>query len=263
MNKVTGTIITLNNEKIIEDCIISLKSLCDEIIVVDSLSKDQTVKIAKDLGAKVHLQEFLGDGPQKQLAASYASNDWVFSLDADERVEADLIGYVKKLDLANSDFMSYSFKRRNYCGKKWIKAASFYPDRVIRLYNKKYTGYTSSTSHAYVDSPCLDVNCHITHYTYTSYTDWINKINFYSSQSAKTMHINGVKRSSIRPITHSLFAFFKKMFVKGGIFQGIDGFTVALTTMFNTYMKYIKLNELYDNNMDPSKHFPEKRSDKQ
>ena len=113
MNKITGTIITLNNEKIIEDCIISLKSLCDEIIVVDSLSKDQTVKIAKDLGAKVHLQEFLGDGPQKQLAASYASNDWVFSLDADERVEDDLIGYVKKLDLTNSDFMSYSFKRIN------------------------------------------------------------------------------------------------------------------------------------------------------
>ena len=75
------------------------------------------------------------------------------------------------------------------------------------------------------------------------------------------MNIKGVKKSHIRPITHSLFAFFKKMLVKGGIFQGIDGFTVALTTMFNTYMKYIKLNELYDNNKDPSKHFPTKDSD--
>ena len=79
-------------------------------------------------------------------------------------------------------------------------------------YNKKFTGYTDSTSHAYVDSSCLDVDCHITHYTYESYTDWINKINFYSTQSAKTMHTNGVKRSSIRPITHSLFSFFKKSF---------------------------------------------------
>ena len=58
------------------------------------------------------------------------------------------------------------------------------------------------------------------------------------------------------------FSFFKKMILKGGIFQGVDGFTVALTTMFNTYMKYIKLNELYDNNKDPSKHFPKKNSDK-
>ena len=79
MNKITGTIITLNNEKIIEDCIISLKSLCDEIIVVDSLSKDQTVKIAKDLGAKVHLQEFLGDGPQNHLRVSQGLCDLLLS----------------------------------------------------------------------------------------------------------------------------------------------------------------------------------------
>ena len=116
-----------------------------------------------------------------------------------------------------------------------------------------------STSHASVTSKCKNINLHITHYTYDSYTDWIDKINFYSTQSAKTMHVKGVKRSSIRPITHSLFAFFKKLIIKGGIFQGIDGFTVALTTMFNTYMKYIKLNELYDNNVDPKTHFPKSK----
>ena len=84
MNRITGTIITLNNETIIEDCILSLKNICDEIIVLDSLSNDRTVQIAKDLGARVYLQDFLGDGPQKKLAASFATNDWVFSLDADE-----------------------------------------------------------------------------------------------------------------------------------------------------------------------------------
>ena len=261
MNKISGTIITLNNELLIRDCIVSLKKICDEIIVVDSLSSDETTKIAEELGARVYLQDFLGDGPQKRLAASYANNQWVFSLDADERLEDDLINNVNSLDLNNTDFMSFSFKRRNFCGKKWIKAASFYPDRVTRLYNKNLTAYTASTSHAYVDAVSLDIDSHITHYTYKSYTDWINKVNFYSSQSAKTMHINGIKRSSIRPISHSLFAFFKKMFIKGGIFQGVDGFTVALTTMFNTYMKYIKLNELYDNNEDPTKHFPKKKSD--
>jgi len=260
MNKITGTIITLNNESIIRDCILSLKKICDEIIVVDSLSSDKTVKIAEELGAKIYLQAFLGDGPQKKLAASYASNKWIFSLDSDERLEDDLIESVNSLNLNITNYPAFSFKRRNYCGNKWIKAASFYPDRVVRLYDKNVTGYTSSTSHAFVDSACLNIDCHITHYTYDSYTDWINKINFYSSQSAKTMHINGVKRSSIRPITHSLFSFFKKMFIKGGLFQGIDGFTVALTTMFNTYMKYIKLNELYDNKQDPSKHFPKKES---
>jgi glycosyltransferase involved in cell wall biosynthesis len=262
MNKISGTIITLNNEKLITDCIMSLKKVCNEVIVLDSLSIDKTTEIAKELGARVYFQEFLGDGPQKKLASSYASNDWVFSLDADERLEDDLIEFVNSLELKTNNYKAFSFRRRNFCGKKWIKAASFYPDRVTRLYNKSLTNYTMSTSHAYVDSPAKSINCHLLHYTYSSYTDWINKVNFYSTTSAKTMHIAGIKRSSIRPVTHSLFSFFKKMFLKGGIFQGIDGFTVALTTMFNTYMKYIKLNELYDNNEDPSKHFPVKKSDK-
>ena len=171
MNKISGTIITFNNELLIRDCLVSLKKICDEIIVVDSLSSDDTVKIAKELGAKVYLQDFLGDGPQKRLAASYTKNKWVFSLDADERLEDDLIQNINSLNLNNTNFMSFSFKRRNFCGKKWIKAASFYPDRVIRLYNKNHTGYTLSTSHAHVDAACSNIDSHITHYTYKSYTD--------------------------------------------------------------------------------------------
>ena len=220
--------------------------------------QDNTISIAKNLGAKIYEQEFLGDGPQKKLAASYASNDWVFSLDSDERLEDDLIDFVQSLDLDASSFKAYSFKRRNFCGSKWIKAASFYPDRVTRLFNKNYVNYNSSTSHAFIDAKSRKLDLHIRHYTYQSYTDWINKINFYSTQSAKTLHSQGVKRSNIRPITHSLFAFFKKLIIKGGILQGLDGFTVATTTMFNTYMKYIKLNELYDKNVDPKNHFPKK-----
>ena len=68
MNKISGTIITLNNEKLITDCILSLQKVCDEVIVLDSLSSDRTTEIAKELGAKVYLQAFLGDGPQKKLA---------------------------------------------------------------------------------------------------------------------------------------------------------------------------------------------------
>ena len=117
MNKISGTIITLNNEKLITDCIISLKKVCDEVIVLDSLSIDKTTEIAKELGARVYLQEFLGDGPQKKLASSYASNDWVFSLDADERLEDDLIAFVNSLQLKTSNYEAFSFRRRNFCGK--------------------------------------------------------------------------------------------------------------------------------------------------
>ena len=259
MNNISGTIITNNEESQIEDCILSLQQICDEIIVVDSTSSDSTVEIATKLGAQVIQQSFLGDGPQKAFASSFAKNDWVFSLDADERLEEDLVEFVKKEKLENSKYDGYSFRRRNYSGKRWIKAAGFYPDRVIRLYNRKLINYDERTSHSFVSAKSeFKSNCHIAHYTYSSYTMWIEKINFYSTQSAKTLHSQGIKPSNIRPITHSIFAFFKKLLLKRGIFQGIDGFTVAITTMFNTYMKYMKLNELHEEKKDPSKHFPKK-----
>ncbi|MEC9205984.1 MAG: glycosyltransferase family 2 protein [Pseudomonadota bacterium] len=261
MNNISGTIITNNEEDQIKDCILSLKKICNEIIVVDSLSSDSTVEIAKELGAQVIKQNFLGDGPQKALASSFAKNDWVFSLDADERLEDDLITFINKENLQYSKYDGYSFRRRNFSGKRWIRAAGFYPDRVVRLYNKKLTNYDDRTSHSSVLTKSeFKSDCHITHHTYSSYTEWIEKINFYSTQSAKTLHTQGVQPSNIRPITHSIFAFFKKLFFKRGIFQGIDGFTVALTTMFNTYMKYMKLNELHQEKKDPKKHFPEKDS---
>ena len=223
------------------------------------MSSDSTAEIAEKLGAQVIKQNFLGDGPQKAFASSFAKNDWIFSLDADERLEDDLVEFINKENLQHSKYDGYSFCRRNFSGKRWIKAAGFYPDRVVRLYNKKLTNYDSRTSHSSVLTKFeFKSNSHITHYTYNSYAEWIEKINFYSTQSAKTLHSQGVKASNIRPITHSIFAFFKKLFLKRGIFQGIDGFTVALTTMFNTYMKYMKLNELHQEKKDPKKHFPKK-----
>ena len=259
MLKISGTIITLNNEPYIEDCIISLKKICDEIIVIDSLSNDRTREIASGLGAKVIKQKFLGDGPQKAFASQFTTNDWVFSLDADERLEKDLVNFVRNLNLKESKYDGYSFRRRNFAGNKWIKAAGFYPDRVVRLYNKKLTNYHKRTSHSYIEAKVVfKSDHHIKHYTYASFSDWIDRINFFSTESAKMLYQDGIKPSNIRPVLHSLYAFFKKLIFKGGIFQGIDGFSVAITTMFNTYMKYVKLNELHENKANPKKHYPRK-----
>ncbi len=115
-----------------------------------------------------------------------------------------------------------------------------------------------STSHASVISACKDIDFHITHYTYDSYTDWIDKIIFIAHKVLKQCTSKELKNQIYdQSLIHYLL--FLKINYKGGIFQGIDGFTVALTTMFNTYMKYIKLNELHDNNIDPKKHFPKSK----
>ena len=253
MNKITGTIITLNAEKYIERAIKSLQSICDEVIVLDSESTDLTRDIAMKSGAKVFIQSFLGDGAQKKEASKFSKNNWIFSMDADEYLANDLVEFIKTINLS-SDYDSYSFRRKNYCGDEWIKAAGFYPDEVTRLYDKTKVNYDTRADHAAVASiKRYKTKMHIIHNTYESMEEWVDKMNFRSSMSAQQLFKEGVKASSIRPIARCFFAFFKKLIIKGGIFQGKNGFKVALTTMFNTYLKYTKLNDLYKKNDSSNK----------
>ena len=253
MNKITGTIITLNAEKYIERAIKSLQSICDEVIVLDSESTDLTRDIAMKSGAKVFIQSFLGDGAQKKEASKFSKNNWIFSMDADEYLANDLVEFIKTINL-NGDYDSYSFRRKNYCGDEWIKAAGFYPDEVTRLYDKTKVNYDTRADHAAVASiKRYKTKTHIIHNTYESMEEWIDKMNFRSSMSAQQLFEDGVRASSIRPIIRCFFAFFKKLIIKGGIFQGKNGFKVALTTMFNTYLKYTKLNDLYKKNDSSNK----------
>lgn len=242
---ITGIIITLNEEKHIAACIESLKKVCNEVIVVDSLSTDSTVSIAKKYGAHVINQAYLGDGPQKAFGVPHAVNDWIFSLDADERLDDDLVNEVKRLDLSEED-TAYAFKRKNYVGDHWIKAAGFYPDYVTRLYNRKTSGYLDKKGHSKVKAPrIIRIRAHILHYTYNNYTHWMERINWLSTRDAWAYYQKGKKSSDLRPFLSAAGAFVRKYFIKGGMFQGVDGMTVTLTTVIRAYMKYLKLNEMH------------------
>lgn len=243
---ITGIIITLNEEKHIKACIESLNRVCNEIIVVDSLSKDSTVSIAESCGAKVIKQAYLGDGPQKAFGVPYASNDWIFSLDADERLDDDLVKALGRLDLSRED-TAYAFKRKNYVGNHWIKAAGFYPDYVTRLYNRKKSGYLDKKAHSKVKAPKIkNVSAHIVHYTYEDYAHWMERLNWLSSRDAWAYYQKGKKPSALRPFFSATGAFIRKFLIKGGMFQGADGITVTLTTVMRAYMKYTKLNEMHE-----------------
>ena len=233
--KISGTIITLNAEKYILRAVESLKLISNEVIVLDSESTDATREIAESAGAKVYIQSFLGDGPQKKEASKYASNDWVFSLDADECLDQDLIDHVNSMNHLDDRYDSFAFRRKNYCGDEWIKAAGFYPDYVTRLYDRRKVNYDPRLDHAAVQSKhTKKVKAHIIHNTYESMEEWIDKMNYRSILSAKQLFSNGVKPSNVRPVVRALWALFKKLIISGGIFQGKNGFRVAFSTMFNT-----------------------------
>ena len=135
---ISATIITYNEEATIQRCIKSLKGIAQEVIVVDSLSTDNTVPLAKSLGARVVKQEFLGHVAQKNHAVSESVNDWIISLDADEVLSKELRESIMKIDLNKGESFAYSMNRRNWYCDRWMFRCGWYPDRKLRLWNRKY-----------------------------------------------------------------------------------------------------------------------------
>ena len=244
--KITANIITLNEEKNIEEVIKSVQSVCDEVLVVDSLSSDRTCEIAESLGAKVIKQGYLGDGPQKAFGAPYASNDWILSIDADERLDLNAIQEIKKLDLENSFYDGYSFARKTFVGKNYINL--WYPDRVVRLYNRKKCGFSTAKGHARVETKNVcDLKADMLHYSYDDYIHMIRTTEKFIKRGAILAHEEGKKASVFDPIIHGLGALFKALVLKGGAFHGINGWNVAVISAYSSYMKYAIMLDMQRN----------------
>jgi len=245
MQEITTIIITLNEEKNIRECIESVKKISNEIIVVDSKSTDDTVSIAKELGARVIVQSYLGDGPQKAFAEEFAKNDWILSLDADERLDTNAVQAITSLNLDKSKYDSYSLARKTFIGDRFIKL--WYPDRLLRLYDRKSAGYTKEIGHASVKAKkTYALQADILHYSYENYFQMISTVPKFANRGAKMMDAKGKIAHWYDPMLHGGFTFLKKLFVKGGAFHGMDGWNVSFISGFNTYMKYAILLELQE-----------------
>ncbi|MBJ7536847.1 glycosyltransferase family 2 protein [Marinomonas transparens] len=242
--KISGNIITLNEEKNIADCIKSMLEVCDDIVVVDSGSTDKTIEIAQSLGANIVNQPYLGDGFQKNVALKHTQNDWVLSLDADERLTPEMTNSIKKLDLT-TQIEAFSFRRRNMIGSRWIKQCGWYPDRCIRLYNSKKVEFSNVKQHASIQAKNVKhIDADIIHFSFKNIGELFAKPgrNF-SGRAAKIMFAKGKKANAFSPFIHGLNAFVRKYIFQRGFLGGVDGMTVALSSAINSYLKYAKLLE--------------------
>ncbi|MDL2296493.1 glycosyltransferase family 2 protein [Bacteroidales bacterium OttesenSCG-928-B11] len=245
MEAISGVIITLNEEKNIREAIASLQEICTEIIVLDSGSVDRTCEIAESMGAKVYAQEYLGDGFQKNRAVELASHNWVFSLDADERLTPELVQHVKSLDLSKMTVDGMAVRRRNMIGSRWMKCCGWYPDYLVRFFNKKQLRFADTKQHAFVPEVNTErIKFDIIHFTYQNIGELFAKPgrNF-STRAAKIMYLSGKKVSVFSPFIHGFWAFFTNYFFRKGIWYGVDGFSLSLAISCNTYLKYAKLLE--------------------
>ncbi|PJJ07203.1 glycosyl transferase family 2 [Flavobacterium sp. 1] len=246
---ISGLIITFNEEKMIGKCIDALFRVCDEVIIVDSLSKDRTVEIAKAKGAIVIEQPFLGDGPQRTHGLPFCKNDWILNLDADEFLDADAEDFIVKEKFLKGDYDAFSFRVKNFLGDKLIDFAGWYPDHKVRFFNKKSANPSGSKVHqTIIATNEKKIAVHILHYGWDSLEQIISKKNQYSSWHAQQLFDQGVRISGYKPILNGTVAFVRCYFFKKGFLNGLDGLTISMIQGFFSYMKYAKLLKIQNQN---------------
>ena len=244
--KISGLIITLNEEMHIIECIQSMLLVCDDIVVVDSLSSDSTCDIAKELGATVIRQKYLGDGPQRSHGLKSCKHDWVLNIDADERVDKEMADEIQQMNLDQSTFDSYEFRRKNIFHGKWIKHSDWYPDYIRRLFDKTRVDFSQVMGHTKIQSTNYKKikQGHVVHYTAENYHELLFALNKYSTRQANIWHEQGRKVFLYEPFTHGFFAFVKAYILRRGFLDGIDGFNISVSKGLGSYFKYMKLYEL-------------------
>jgi len=243
--KISGLIITYNEEKHIKKSIKTLFKVCNEVIIIDSFSSDKTAEIALKLGAKVYFQKFLGDGPQRIYGLQYCKNDWIFNPDADEFLDDDAETFIKSKIHLKDIYDGYAFRRRNFLGKEETNIGCWYPDYTCRFFNKKTASPSKDKVHqSVIGGNIKRVNVHLIHYGWDNFHQIIAKKNQYTDWQAEIYFDRNKKINSFTPISHGIFTFIKFYFLKKGILHGLDGVTFSLIQAFFSYMKYAKYIKL-------------------
>ncbi len=248
-SRISGVIITLNEESSIRKCIESMLPVCDEIIVLDSFSTDRTQDICIQLGVKFYQQKFIGYGQQKNSAVQLAQFPFILSLDADEYLSPELIIEIQRAKYSQLVDLYDMPRLTNYCGH-WVHHCGWYPDRKIRLWNKLAAQWENKDVHEKVrpndtNSKIIRLKNNILHYSYKDSDDHLKRIQYYTDLQSKQMHNNGQKFSSLKKYLSSVFRFIYVYFLRLGFLDGSVGFQIARYSALNQYLKYSKLESLY------------------
>lgn len=237
-------IIARDEERNISDCLRSVL-WAGEIIVIDNGSTDNTVEIARSLGAIVHQEKWRGYGPTKSRAVELATGEWILSLDADERITPTLAEEIREV-LTKKQADGYEIPRlTNFIGS-WIKHSGWYPDYVLRLFRKGQGEFTQSLVHERVilKGTALKLRQPILHYSYRSLEEYLQRLNKYTTLAAEELNELGVGSSLWRRLLSPLAMFIKRYFIKRGFLDGWPGLQIAVLSAMYVFVKYAKLDRL-------------------
>ncbi len=249
MIKLSVVIITFNEEKNIARCIESVKSIADEIVVLDSFSTDQTKMICESLNVQFFQHAFDGHIQQKNRAITYASSPYILSLDADEALDEDLNAAILKIKTNWTHDGYYMNRLTNYCGH-WVKHCGWYPDKKLRLWDSRKGHWTGINPHDKYEMHLGDTTTgflkgDILHYSFNSIADHYKQVEYFTTISAKAYFDKKKKAPLIKLVVNPIAKFIDSYIIRLGFLDGTTGFRISKISAFATYLKYKKLRSLY------------------
>ncbi|HKS30495.1 MAG TPA: glycosyltransferase family 2 protein [Pyrinomonadaceae bacterium] len=248
--KITATIITFNEESNIRAACESV-AWANEILVVDSESTDRTREIARECGARVVNRAWPGFAEQKQFAATEAAHEWVFSLDADERVSEELRHSIEDLLYTNEERLAdgYRVARRSFYMGRWIRGGGWYPNHQLRLYRKSMGEWKGAYIHESVKmkegSRVETLSGDLLHYSIRDAEHHNRMIGErYAPLAARQMYEAGRRTSTLKIATAGTAAFLRSFLLKGGFRDRLAGYAIARFAAHNAYLKHLLLWEM-------------------
>jgi glycosyltransferase involved in cell wall biosynthesis len=243
--KISAAIIAFNEERNIARVIESLRC-CDEMLVLDSGSNDRTVEIASKLGARVEEASWHGYAAQKNIAAQLATYDWVLSLDADESLSEALEAEIWQIKKNGPKFDGYTMPRlAQYLGR-WILHSGWYPDRKVRLFDRKKAKWVGEFVHesVKVEGRVGHLKSNLLHFTCDSLSEHLRSMDSYTTLAAQEMVSRGEVASLGRLLVDPPWIFLRTYFVKLGFLDGAEGLAIAYMGAFYNFVKYSKARHM-------------------
>lgn len=239
-------VIAKNEEKRLPDCLKNA-DFAQEIIVLDDNSTDRTVEIAKQLGAKVFHRTMDNEGRHRNYAISLATQPWIFSLDADERITPELAESIQKIcQEKDNPHVAYDVFMKQFIGSEWIKGAGYYPAPRTKMFRKGQFSYKEEEVHP----PCQyrgsvgQLQGELLHFTSPSLEDWIRKFNRETSLEAKKWARDGRNIGPWRAVRKAFSRFLKYYFQRDGIRYGYTGFLMCFFHFAYQIITYAKYREI-------------------
>lgn len=254
-NKLSIVIITYNEEGRLADCIKSVETIADEIIVVDDESTDNTRGLAQELGAKVFVRKMDIEGRHRNWAYAQATNDWVYSLDADERMTPELCEEIKELLSGSLAASAYTMPRKNFLGEYWLRWGGQYPAAQIKLFHKDQFRWEEKADvhpRAFIDGDCEHLTKDLIHFTYRNLEDALKKLNSQTTKEAikwtRIYDEDPRKASHKMNLPHAIWRtmdrFCRSYIGKKGYRDGFVGFIMAYYSSVYQMVSYAKYVEL-------------------